>query len=160
MQRLRGLRARWTRSTGRGLCWQRQAQPVRELQTPSLNLATWKSGNAGMKPCSLDPAPPPAALRGCPRYPGLPQAPARAARGGPGCFADRLVCAPPQPPRPCLASTLSTELFISSQGCYGARHYGSRRPGKHLFAQLPGGFLKNCFPRSAAGSLSHVAVPR
>lgn len=95
MQHLSGLRARWTQSTGRGVCRQRQAQPVRDLQTPSLNLATWKSGKAGMKPCSLDPAPPPAALRGCPRYPGLPQAPAQAAQGGPGCFADRLLCAPP-----------------------------------------------------------------
>lgn len=63
-----------------------------------------------------------------------------------------------RPPQPFLTSTLSTELFISLWGCYGARHYGSHRPCKHLFAQLPGGFLKNCFPRSAAGNTSHSST--
>lgn len=91
MQRLRGLRAWWTCSTGWGLCQQRQGQPVHNVQMPSLNLATGKSGNAEMKglPCS--------------RYQGLPQTSAQAAQGGPGCFAHHLFCSthtPPPPPYP------------------------------------------------------------
>lgn len=95
-----------------------------------------------------------------PHYRELPQAPTPG-----GHFAHQLICStlshqvPFYLPLPAQNySTSSTELFISLRGCHGARRYGSQRPRKHLFAQSPDGFLKNCFPCSAAGNSSHSSA--
>lgn len=159
MQRLKGLRVCWTRSTGQGLGQERQEQPLHDLEMPSVNLATWNSWNNQTKGFSGSPALHPSASQH------RPITESSHTRGALGCFAHQLFCSTlshqvpfylPLPARN--YSTSSTELFISLRGCHGARHYGSQRPRKHLFAQLPDGFLKNCFPCSAAGNTSHSSA--
>lgn len=70
---------------------------MHDLQMPSLNLSTWKSGNAKTKglPCSLDSAPPHAALRGCPVTKGFHKHPPEQRRVDPGALLTGYFVAPP-----------------------------------------------------------------
>lgn len=156
MQHLQGLREGEHRA---GAGQERQVQPWSCLQR------TWphkKSRNNQTKGFSGSPARAPLHPN---TAPSLRASTSTHTGGALGCFAHQLISSTlshqvpfylPLPARN--YSTSSTELFISLRGCHGAHHYGSQRPRKHLFAQSPDGFLKNCFPCSAARNTSHSSA--